>query len=276
MTTDPAEIREISDPVERAKKAISLYMRLDGMSKETSRIRREAIEQLLHSGRSKTQIAQDLGVSRSRVQQLVTAGPPAGRLLFGDDRLTVAIGGKYEADKEKPGEVLAREDFVTFNSLRDFLKTLQLDAEAELIPPPGIIRLNRSNLVVICGPRLSPILGQILESDEHLGFNKDIDGWYLQDKSTGKDYRSPDSQGNGGDVAYFGQLPRPDGKGYFLYMAGIHASGPAGVIHYLQGHLAEIYEQSKRGRFSMLISCKFEPETGLVASSKLETSIYIR
>jgi hypothetical protein len=34
-----------------------------------------------------------------------------------------------------------------------------------VIPPPGLVDLNRDNLVVICGPRLSPIIAQVLASD---------------------------------------------------------------------------------------------------------------
>lgn len=35
------------------------------------------------------------------------------------------------------------------------------------------------------------------------------------------------------DIAYFGRFPRLDGRGTFLYMAAIHAPGPAGIVHYL-------------------------------------------
>jgi hypothetical protein len=56
-----------------------------------------------------------------------------------------------------------------------------------------------------------------------------------------------------------GRLPRPDGKGTFLYLAGIHAPGNLGAAHYIADNLAELHRELKTRRFSMLISCQFDP-----------------
>jgi hypothetical protein len=93
------------------------------------------------------------------------------------------LGGKREADKAKSGRVVAQEDLRAFERLKELVQGLQLDAQYEVVQPPGFVRLNRPNLVVICGPRLSPLLEQIL-NPIRLGFDLDDDGWYLQDRST--------------------------------------------------------------------------------------------
>ena len=273
---DLEALRQVPDALARARQAGEAQETVQSLSVELSRIRREAIEELLlKDGVTKASVAQQLGMTRGRVGQLVASGPPPERLFFGDGRIAVAMGAKFEAEKDNPGQVLAREDMITFTRLQSLVKSLQLDAEPELVPPPGIISLNRENLVVICGPRLSPILYQILESDPHLGFCKDEQGWYLQDKDAGKAHRSPQDSGGPGDIAYFGRLPRPDGRGYFLYMAGIHAAGPAGVIHYLENALPSLYRQVKRKRFSVLVSSTFDPASGEVLNSKLVSPVYL-
>jgi transcriptional regulator with XRE-family HTH domain len=252
-----------------------MHSQLQIISKEVSRIRREAVEDLLQSGMSQAQVAAELGVTRGRVSQLTASGPPPERLFFGDDALTVAIGGKFEADKPEPDTVIAPEDFRSFEALKELVRSLQLDAEVEVIPPPGMLRLNRDNLVVICGPRLSPLLGQVLESDPVLGFEKDAEGWHLVDRKTGTVYRSPKDSRKNVDIAYFGRLPRPDGRGSFLYMAGIHAPGPVGVIHYLTSRLGELYREVHTRRFSTLIECEFDPETRTAISSRRITPVYV-
>jgi hypothetical protein len=199
-----------------------MHTRLQIVSKEVSRIRREAIEALIRGRMSQTQIATELGVTRGRVGQLAASGPPPERLFFGDDKITVALGGKWEADKPDPGTVMAHEDFQTFERLKDLLRSLQLDAEAEVIPPPDMLRLNRDNFVVICGPRLSPLLNKVLESDPILGFEKDADSWHLFDRETGQIHHSPMDAGRNVDIAYFGRLPHPDGRGSLPPPPGHH------------------------------------------------------
>lgn len=43
--------------------------------------------------------------------------------------------------------------------------------------------------------------------------------WYLVDQTAGVDYRSPRNSGESRDYGYIGRLPRPDGRGTFLYLA---------------------------------------------------------
>ncbi|MFK3733153.1 hypothetical protein ACI2LJ_23155 [Streptomyces sp. NPDC088090] len=82
--------------------------------------------------------------------------------------------------------MITREDLGNFEHLRKLLGGMKLDAQYEVIPPSGTVNLNRENHVVICGPRLSPLIAQILEGDDNLGFAKDS-AWHLlgQDRRQG-------------------------------------------------------------------------------------------
>lgn len=173
--------------------------------------------------------------------------------------------GKLEAGKTQPGRVVALEDFGTFTELCK-RQALQLDATHEVVPASGMVQLNRPNLVVICGPRLSPLLAQVIESDPFLRFAEDQHGWHIVDRQADEIYRSPASEHS--DIAYFGRLPRLDGHGTFLYMAGIHAPGPAGIVHYLTNELSAVYREVGRRRFSTLIESRFDPATHRVVSSR--------
>src|SRR5262249_42738982 len=141
----------------------------------------------------------------------------------------------------------------------------------EEIPPPGLIDLNRDGLVVICGPRLSPLVAQVLAADQTLVFGHDSDGWFIEDRRTGTVYRSPmDLTGAHSDIGYLGRLRRPDGRGTFTYMAGIHAAGAAGVVDWITGAggLTELWRETRERRFSTLVRCTFDPATRHVTSSE--------
>ncbi|MFJ3998639.1 sigma factor-like helix-turn-helix DNA-binding protein [Streptomyces parvus] len=277
MQDEMQRVAGIADPVDRAKAAIDLLARYQTHINELGRVRREAIEEAQSAGMTQTEIAKRLGVSRGRVGQLASAGPPPERAFFGTDKVTVSLGGKYEAGKspdQQPSEVVVREDIENFEHLRTLLGGMKLESQYEVIPPSGIVNLNRDNHVVICGPRLSPIVAQVLEGDDYLQFTKDR-AWHLVDQKTSTEYRSPqDEDGSCGDVGYLGRLPRLDGKGTFLYIAGIHAIGANGVVHFLENNLADLYRSVRTRRFSTLISCKYNPKTLEVLESERVTPLY--
>ncbi|MFJ3809574.1 sigma factor-like helix-turn-helix DNA-binding protein [Streptomyces sp. NPDC090073] len=277
MQHDMETVPGISDPVDRAKAAIDLLARYQSNVNELSRIRREAIEEAQATGMTQAEIAKRLGVSRGRVGQLASAGPPPERAFFGTDLVTVSVAGMYEAGKapdQNPSEVVTREDLNNFEHLRKLVSGMKLDAQYEVIPPTGIVNLNRDNHVVICGPRRSPIVAQVLEGDDSLRFAKDT-AWHLVDQVAGKTYRSPtDEDGSAGDIGYLGRLPRLDGKGTFLYIAGVHAIGASGVVHFLESNLAELYREVRTRRFSTLISCRYDPKTLEVVESRRITPLY--
>lgn len=273
---DPQEAATPQDRLERARKINGLIDDHQMTIAELSRERREIFEGLLHDGMTQLQIAEALGMSRSRVSQLLSAGVRPERALLGAGRLTVAIGGKHETGRAdgKPLAVLSAEALAAYDRIAELARSVGLSADHEIVPPPGMVNLNRPNLIVLTSPRLLPFVGQVLEADEHLGFAVDERGWYLIDKNAGKEYRSPSDSGESMDFAYIGRLPRPDGKGTFLYLAGIHGPGTAGAAHYLEGHLAEIYREVRGRRWSALVGCRFDATSRQIITSELLTPIF--
>ncbi|WP_082403235.1 sigma-70 family RNA polymerase sigma factor [Saccharothrix sp. NRRL B-16348] len=275
MEEQVKQLREIQDPVRRAQQASDLVGRFQAAVTEISRLRKEALEEMSVLGMSQTEIAKHLDMTRSRVGQLLKTGPKIERAFFGTgSKLIVAVGGKLEAKNNNPGPVVAQEDFQAYDEFRSLASGLDFETDYEVVQPPGMINLNRDDLVVICGPRLSPLIAQVLESDVNIGFDRDSKGWHLLDRVQQKFYRSPMDDGTPADYAYVGKLPRLDGRGTFLYIAGIHAVGAAGVVHFLDGHIAELYREVKDGRFSTVVQCTFDAATRRVLSSKRVAPIY--
>lgn len=183
---------------------------------------------------------------------------------------------KQERDCGRP--VVAQEDFAAFNLLAELARDLQLGAEVEYIPLGGVIDLNRDDLIVICGPRISPLIADVLTADPVLRFEVDDQGqWFLTDRKTGRSYHSPmnEPEPEPGDVGYLARHVRPDGRGTFVLLTGIHAVGSHGIIHYLQRHLADLYQQVGTQRFSTLIGCQYDPDKRLVTSSQRLTPLYL-
>ncbi|MFJ1774984.1 sigma-70 family RNA polymerase sigma factor [[Kitasatospora] papulosa] len=276
-----SQLKGLPDPLERAKAAHVLVGRVQDYGTEFQVVRNEAMNEALRVGQlNSTQLAAELGISKGRVSQLAKGAPPE-RLFLGSGKVVVALAEKLEhgklhdgRDKRVQGPVIATEDFQTYEHLRELAEDVGLEITFERIPLGGNVRLNRTNLVVICGPRLSPLIEQILESDPHLRFDKDDNGWFLADRTTGEIYRSAMDDGGNSDVAYFGRLPRPDGQGTFLYIAGIHARGSGGVVHWLNAELVNLHRELKARRFSTLISSTFDPDTLEITSSKRITPFY--
>ncbi|MEV7011940.1 sigma-70 family RNA polymerase sigma factor [Streptosporangium sp. NPDC051022] len=270
-----ASVTDAAEPIERIKRVGEALNEVKHLTAELGRVRREEIEGLISEGRSQNEIGRLIGLTSSRMSQLLTSGPAPERAFFGAKAkpVIVAVGRKLEAEKEKPGPVVSTSDLEAYDKLRRLVEDLGLSSTYEVIKPPGLVHLNREGLVVICGPRLSPLIQQVLEADDRLGFAKD-DAWHLVDRETGETYRSPEDSDEPGDIAYFGRLPRPDGKGTFLYIAGIHAAGAAGVVHYLVNELPSLYREVRTRRFSTLISCRYDPVTQEIVSSERITPIY--
>jgi hypothetical protein len=272
---DVKRVANITSHADRARAASELLTELQASVTETARLRRESIAWLREQGYSLAAIADIIGVSRARIAQLREAGPPPERAFLGTDRLTVAIPLKTEATSGRP--VVAQEDFAAFNLLADLARDLQLDATPEYIPLGGEVDLNRDNLIVICGPRLSSVVREVLQSDPVLGFDQDDDGrWLLQDRRTSQVYQSPSDlpQPRPADFGYLSRLRRPDGNGTFVLLTGIHAVGSHGIIDYLRRELTDLYEEVDLQPFSTLITTEYDPATRLVIRSERITPLY--
>ena len=272
---DTGNVVAIKDPAERVRAVNKLIDEYQAAVADLSDIRRETLREMLDMGMSQIAIADLLGMSKSRVSQLLSAGTRPERTFLGTGKVTVAVGGKVEADKANPGGVVSSESFSAYEVLADLARSVGLDATYEVVPPPGLVHLNRTNLIVMAGPRLLPFLEQVMEADPHLSYAQDDHGWYLIDKTTGSEYRSPIDDGDATDYAYIGRLPRPDGKGTFLYLAGIHAPGNLGAARFIADNITELHRELKTRRFSVLVACDFDPkDRRKILSTKALTPIY--
>lgn len=269
---------QIPDPLDRAKKAGDVIDAHQTVINEVSQVRRIALEQLITLGLTQTDIGKSIGMTRARVGQLLTSGPrPERAFLGGGTVITIAVGGKPEGGRTagKPSALISAEATAAYETLAELSRSLGLKCEpVEVVSPPGHVNLNRPGLVVLCGPRLLPFVGQVLEADPRLGFVKDYGVNYLIDRETGKNYHSPSDSGTNVDYAYVGRLPRPDGKGTFLYLAGIHAMGTKGAASYVEANIETLWKEHKTRRFSVLVECAFDPETGDILETKPLTEVY--
>lgn len=172
------------------------------------------------------------------------------RFLLGDGHLTIAV-------PKRPGErdLVATEDSVTAQHLVETAHNMQLTAGVEYIPTSGLINLNREALIVVCGPKSSPVIAAAIARDPRLGFETNSQGhWELEDRRNGQRYGSPMDEPDKpqpADVAYLGRLPRPDGAGAFLLIAGVHAIGSLGASRYLSRHLRYLHAAAEGRAFSM-------------------------
>ncbi len=254
----------ISDSATRARVASDLASHLQASMTEISRVRREALDELISRGLTHAEIAAQIGTTRARVGQLLSSGPRPERAFLGSGPITVAIGGKLEKGRADAQEqaVVSAEASKAYEVFATLAASLNLQAQMEIVPPPGHVDLNRSNLVVLTSPRLLPFVSQVLASDPRYGFDRDSKGLLLVDRQEGTQFRAPqDETGEPCDYAYLGRLPRPDGKGTFLYLAGVHAPGTWGAARYLSDHLDDLYRDLKLKRFSMLVKVEYDRET---------------
>jgi len=272
---DTGSVAAMQDPRERARAVNKLIDEYQTAVAELSDVRRETLRELLAVGMSQIAIAEMLDMSKSRVSQLLSAGTRPERTFLGTGTLTVAIGGKVETGKPQPGGVVSAEAFSAYELLADLARSVGLDSRYEVVPPPGLVDLNQPNLIVLTNPRLLPFLSQVMGADPHLGYSMDGSGWYLVDKTAGTEYRSPMDRGESSDYAYVGRLPRPDGKGTFLYLAGTHAPGTLAAAHFVADNIVELHRDLKNRRFSLVIVCDYDPkDRKKILSTRPLTPIY--
>lgn len=270
MIQEVDRVAQIKDHSVRVRAAVDLMAQLQAGVVETARMRRESISWLRNNGYSMADVARLMGVSRARVAQLKEAGPPPERIFLGIDHVQIAV-------PQRPGEreYVALEDSATGQQLVTLAHSMQLASDVEYIPTSGELDLNRDSLIIVCGPKTSPVTATALAADPRLSFETIPDGrWALTDRRTGERFTSPSDDPDhpkAADVAYLGRLPRPDRKGTFLLIAGVHAIGSLGVATYLVENIADLYEQASTRQFSMVISSTFDPKTKKITGTKAAT-----
>jgi hypothetical protein len=264
--------------LERALRASEEFAAQQEVVGELSRMRREALEELVAQGLTHQQIADKIGIlSRARVGQLLSSGPKPERALLGTGALTVAVGGKPEAEPrtDTPNAMISEGMYLAYQAIADTADAYGLKTTQEIIHPGQVVDLNRPNLIVMGSPRVMAVVGQSLAADDHLGFGNDAHGWYLTEQDGERRiYRSPRDNGEWSDYGYIGRLPRPDTKGTFLYIAGIHAPGTVGAAKFLTDNLPDLYAVVRGKRWSVLIESRSDPATQKILSTRRLTRIY--
>lgn len=240
---------------------------------ELARMRRRVIQELHAQGVSYAQIAEQAGLSRGRIHQIKHTGPAPEGAFLGTGTITLATPLKREANNARP--VVAMEDVTAAKRLEDLARGFDLALNLEHVPLGGQIDLNRSNLIVICGPKLSPVMGALYESDPVFEWVKD-GAWTLRDRRTGDSYRSGEDSDPARpiDYAYLGRLARPDGNGNLLVFTGIHPQGTLGVVDLLTSEIATLWGQVGENRFSTVVGVEYDPATGEPVRAELASPLY--
>ncbi|MFI7025254.1 sigma-70 family RNA polymerase sigma factor [Micromonospora sp. NPDC049900] len=262
MTDEVDRIAAISDPFELLREATSRMAVAQEEVTELARLRRRVINELHQGGLSYAHIAERVGLTRGRIHQIRHGGPPAEGAFLGAGHVTIVTPLKKEAIKARP--VVAFEDVTGAQRLAELARNLGLEPSFEHVPTTGEIDLNRPNLIVICGPRISQPVADVLSQDRRLSFERAPDGpWMLVDRKAGNTYRSGQDQTppQNSDVAYLGRLPRPDGKGSLIVFTGIHPAGSLGVVHLICTRIGELYGEVQTDTFSVLVGTEYEPDT---------------
>ncbi|HEY3561791.1 MAG TPA: hypothetical protein VGL05_30205 [Kribbella sp.] len=261
-------LRAIGDPSARARAAQHAVNAAQNAVTELGQVRRDAMTAMLDAGLTNADVAQALDVTPQRVRQLMAGGPRPARAVLGSaGELTVAIGGKHEAEKPRP--VASAEAISAYERLAELARALGLECRQEVVPPPGFVDLNRDNLIVLGSPARVPFLKQVLPVDPAYGLDSDDQGWYVLAKAADKKFYSPSDSGESTDYGYIGRLPRPDGAGTFLYVAGLHAPGTLGAALWLTDNLDLVYRETRGKRWSVLVKVDFDKDRHVTATDLL-------
>jgi hypothetical protein len=274
-TSEVERIAAIGDPFQLLREATERLAGAQSEVTELARLRRRVIQNLHGKGMSYAQIAAEAGLSRGRIHQIRHTGPAPEGAFLGQGTITIATPLKREAVNARP--VVAVEDVAASKRLEGLARSFGFEVDLEHVPMGGEIDLNRSGLIVVCGPRLSETMGEVYGKDPVIAWERAADGvWTLRDTRTDQLYRSGmdlESKQNY-DVAYLGRLPRPDGRGQLIAFTGVHPQGTLGVVQLLTNDIATLWGRVGEKSFSVVVKVGYEPETSEPVSVDLLTPIY--
>ncbi|GGW14764.1 MULTISPECIES: sigma-70 family RNA polymerase sigma factor [Streptomyces] len=242
---------------------------------ELARLRRRVVQDLHAQGLSYAQIAAKAGLSRGRIHQIRHTGPAPEGAFLGRGSVTVAT--PLRRDDERGRTVVAVDDVSSGKRLEELARSYGLDVTSEHVPVTGAIDLDRDGLVVVCGPRMSQEMWDTYAQDPVLAWERAEDGpWIVVDRKTGLVHRSGQDSAptRSYDVGYLGRLPRPDGQGTLLAIAGIHTQGSLGVVQLLTNDLNTLWGQVGDQRFSTLVGVEYDPDTSEPLSAELLCPLY--
>ncbi|WP_406007740.1 sigma-70 family RNA polymerase sigma factor [Streptomyces sp. NBC_00637] len=275
MSDELQRITAIDDPYLLLREVTTRLADAQQEVTELARLRRRVVQDLHAQGLSYAQIAEKAGLSRGRIHQIRHTGPaPEGAFL---GRGAVIVATPLRRDDERGRTVVAVDDVSSGKRLEDLARSYGLDVTSEHVPVSGEVDLNRDGLVVVCGPRMSQQMWDTYAQDPVLRWERTEAGpWTVVDRRIGTAYRSgQDSDpARSYDVGYVGRLPRPDGNGSLLAIAGIHTQGSLGVVQLLASDLNALWGQVGDHRFSALVGVDYDPETSEPQSVELLTPLY--
>ncbi|MCL6737241.1 sigma factor-like helix-turn-helix DNA-binding protein [Streptomyces neyagawaensis] len=275
MSDELQRIMAIDDPYRLLREVTTRLADAQQEVTELARLRRRVVQDLHAQGLSYAQIAEKAGLSRGRIHQIRHTGPaPEGAFL---GRGSVVVATPLRRDDEHGRTVVAMDDVSSGKRLEDLARTYGLEVTSEHVSVGGEIDLNRDGLVVVCGPRMSQEMWDTYAQDPVLSWERAEDGpWTVVDRRTGTVYRSGQDSDPARpyDVGYLGRLPRPDGNGSLLAIAGIHTQGSLGVVQLLANDLNTLWGQVGDRRFSTLVGVEYDPETSEPQSAELLCPLY--
>jgi len=251
------DVRRDPDPIRRGRRATELLTSYQQRAAELARLRRAAIEDAHRElGMSYTQIAAAMGITKGRISQIRATAPARERAFFGTGPVSVGVPYRYRVtDRRRP--LIAAEDAKTGEHVTRLLvgyalavTTYQIEPDTAA-PPPG-------DTVVICGPKSAPVGAALLARDGALSMRQDVGRWWIVQRGGGERYGSPadDPEPADADLAYVGR--HQYGDHVAVHIAGIHAIGSLGAVHYLTGHLAALFAQAGDASFSLVIRASYD------------------
>ncbi|WP_285695499.1 sigma-70 family RNA polymerase sigma factor [Actinomadura sp. NBRC 104412] len=267
-------IAQIEDPYELLRAATERLAEAQQEVTELARLRRRLIQDLHAQGMSYAQIASAAGLSRGRIHQIRHTGPAPEGAFLGSGEVTVVT--PLRPDPASDRTYVALDDLTTGKRLEELARTFDLSVRYDHVSLSGEIDLNRAGLLVICGPRMSPAMRETYEKDPVLEWDRDDVGWLLRDTRTGDTFRSGQEEDPARpyDVGYLGRLPRPDGQGSLLAIAGIHPEGSLGVVNLLTTDIGSLWGQVGTECFSVVVGTEYDPDTHEPVRTELLTPLY--
>ena len=254
---DFEDVRRDPDPIRRGRRATELLTVYQQRAAELARLRRAAIEEAHQDQRmSYTQIAAAMGITKGRISQIRGTAPAAERAFFGTGPVSVGVPLRHGVtDRQRP--LIAAEDAQTADEIARLLAGYALAFTRYQIepdtaaPPPG-------DAVVVCGPKSAPVGAGLLARDRALDMREDAGRWQIVHRAAGQRYSSPADEPDpaSADLAYVGR--HRDGEHVTVHIAGIHAIGSLGAVHYLAGHLADLFTQAGDTSFSLVVRASYD------------------
>ena len=251
------DVRRDPDPIRRGRRATELLTLYQRRAAELARLRRAAIEDAHRDlGMSYTQIAAAMGITKGRISQIRATAPAPERAFFGTGPVSVGVPYRYRVtDRRRP--LIAAEDAQTGEEITRLLAGYALAVTTYQIepgttaPPPG-------DTIVICGPKSAPVGAALLARDGALGMREDAGRWWIVQRNNEDRYGSPADEQTpaDADLAYVGR--HQDGDHVAVHIAGIHAIGSLGAVHYLTGHLAALFAEAGDTSFSIVIRASYD------------------